>query len=175
MFAIFFASRDASGAWTTPETLSDSLGNPAEVVFNNHIAFAESGDLYLVWQERILEDKAVYVMHQAPDGTWVTPLRQPYRLSLPSVEAFDPWLAAGREGVIVTWSERDDADDPHRVVARRSSTKLTGDEAARWGSVTRLSAPDVQSGGSRVAIGGDQDRAAAVWIEDNRAVLATIE
>ncbi len=173
-FNLLLASRDAAGEWRNPTSLDDRLADATDVLYNVDIAFVATGDLYVVWQARSGEDKGVFAMHRAPDGTWLTPPGEPFRLSDPDVAAFDPSLAVGERGVIVSWTERN-AEDEFRVVARRSAAGLLGAESARWGTTTQLSTAGLASGGSHVAIGGPDDRAACVWTEEGRGLLATID
>jgi hypothetical protein len=172
-YAILMATRDEAGNWQKPATLEERVTMPAEVVYRVDVAFAETGDMYLVWQERVGDDRGVFVMHREPDGHWVTPIGSPFRLSSPEVTAFDPVLAAGHRGAVVSWTEHE--GDDQRVVARRTSVDLEGEEGERWGSTTRLSELDAAAGGSHLALGGDEDRVACVWTEGGRGRLATID
>lgn len=172
-FALFLAERRQDEAWERPGSLEEHITEPAHVVFNAHVAYAGTGDLFIVFQQRREEDKGVFVLHRLPDGTWLTPLREPMRLSADGVDAFDPWLAVGQRHAVVAWTEL--TDTGARVVARRTAMNLDGAEPERWGGVTQLSAPEHVAGGAHVVIGGDGDRVACVWSEDEDVVISTID
>ncbi len=174
-YALQLATREG-GLWSAPRALEEALTPAVELVHNVQIAFAKTGDLFIVWQQDDGGDKAVFVAHRRADGHWVAPGSAPFRLSAEGVRAYDPALAAGEHGVLASWTERPEGGDaPSRVVARRGSVAPeSADESVAWGSPTVLSETDA-AGASQVAIGGPGDRAACVWIEGGRVMFAVIE
>jgi hypothetical protein len=168
--ALYMATREGD-RWQKAESLSDYFSLPVDVVYQAEVAFAATGDLFVVWQQDDDGDKGVFVAHRAADGTWIAPGDRPVRLSREGVSGFDPSLAAGGHGVVVTWTERD--GDTFSVVARRSHVDLMGDEAMRWGTRAVLSSSD-RAAASEVAMGG-ADRVACVWLDNGALWLAAID
>ncbi len=168
--AVYLSSQDERG-WHTPSSLEDTFSHPVDLVHNVQLAFTQGGDLYVVWQQNAEGVKTVHVAHRDPDGRWIASGRDPVQLSAPGMDAFDPSLAAGANGVVVSWTEL--VGEASRIVTRRSHTAVRGDESARWGTPTILSRGELGVA-SQVAMGGN-DRVAVVWIQDGAVTVATID
>jgi hypothetical protein len=173
--AVYLALRDAQGNWSRPlEPFSLPVDDVAEV----RAAFAPTGDLYVVWQERRGQDIAVVAAHRTPDGRWLARGVEPMSLSEPGVRAIDPELAVGPDGgVVVVWARLDaEGWKGWKIVARKSSAhENAADEAARWGAAEVLSAAGDNAAAPAVAVGGANDRAVVVWAQDGRVGMATLD
>lgn len=170
---VYIATRTPEGAWTKPASLDDALSPRFGHARCVQIAFAPTGDLFVVWYQDTGGGNRVLSAHRSPTGEWVEPGREPTALSSPGAEAVFPTLAVGQGGgVLVAWSER--RGDSWVVAARRRAP--TGIE---WGPVEVLSS---SSGGTvlqpAAAIGGPGDKAVVGWIQGagqgEKAIFATI-
>lgn len=157
---VYLATRTPEGAWTRPADLDDALSPRLGYARCAQIAFAPSGDLFVVWYQDMGAGNRVLAAHRAPDGQWVEPGREPTQLSTPGVEATFPALAVGQEGgVIAAWSER--REEGWVIAARRR-----GAAGADWGPIEVLSPPGVGTAAQPdVAIGGDGELAIVGWTQ----------
>ena len=160
---VYLASRDASGVWTRPADLDDSLSRPEGKCRDVHAAFDSRGFLYVIWSEDVGAGELVKLALRSPDGTWVHPGNQPLVISTEgATQAITPAIAVGRDGgVIVAWSEQ--VGETFRVAARRGS-------AAGFGLIEVLSPAGGHAFTPSVAVGGSGDRAVVGWIQGEPSV-----
>ncbi|MBK8253907.1 MAG: hypothetical protein IPK82_14745 [Polyangiaceae bacterium] len=157
---VYAAFRDSKGVWTKPENVDDTLSPRFGYARCPQVAFAPTGDLFVVWYQDTGAGNRVFAAHRAPDGTWVEPGREPTMLSNPGSEAIYPSLAVGeRGGVIAVWTQK--TNSGWEIVARRR-----GPVGVDWGPIEVLSSGQ---GGSAaqpdVAIGGPDEVAVVGWTQ----------
>ncbi|MDI1443902.1 hypothetical protein [Polyangium sp. 6x1] len=165
--AVYLASRDASGAWTRPADLSDSLSRRDSTCRDVHAAFDSLGFLYVVWSEDVGAGHIVKLAQRAPDGAWIHPGDEPLVLSSKgAVQAITPVIATDRDGgVIVAWSEQ--IGELFQVTARRGS-------AAGFGLLEVLSPAGEDAFTPYVTLGGPGDRAVVAWIQGDPSVARVL-
>jgi hypothetical protein len=156
--AVYLALRDRAGRWTLP---AGPFAPPADDVGDVRVAYAPSGELHLVWQEKRGQAIAVMAAARAPDGHWSAPAA----LSQPGVRSIEPELAVGADLAVVVHVRLD--PDGWKIVARRRA-------AGTWSEPEVLSAAGGNAAAPTVAIGG-ADRAVAAWTQDGRIHLSSFE
>lgn len=170
---VYLATRTSEGAWTRPDGLDDALSPRLGYARCPQIAFAPTGDLFIVWYQDTGNGDRVYAAHRSPDGAWIEPGREPTKLSTPGRQATFPTLAVGRGGaVLAAWSER---EGDHWIIAARRRAP----EGTEWGPIEVLSPP---IGGvaaqPAAAIGGEGDFAVVGWTQGDgkgdKAFFATV-
>ena len=170
---VYLATRTPEGAWTKPASLDDALSPRLGYARCAQLAFAPTGDLFVVWYQDTGNGNRAYAAHRAPDGTWIEPGREPTLLSTEGVDALYPMLAIGEDGsVLAAWSERQ--GDRWIVSARRR-----GATGTTWGPVERLSVFGTGDATQPVvAIGGPNEAAIVGWLQQEggieKAYFATV-
>lgn len=170
---VYMASRTPEGAWTKPASLDDALSPRLGYARCAQVAFAPTGDLFVVWYQDIGNGNRVYAAHRGPDGQWVEPGREPTLLSTEGVDAIYPALAIGAHGaVLATWSEKQ--GDRWVIAARRR-----GPDGSGWGPVEVLSGAEAGDATQpAAAIGGEEEVAIVGWTQADgsveRAYFATV-
>jgi hypothetical protein len=153
--AVYLATRDVDGNWTSPLHLGDSLSPRNGLARSAHARFGVMGDLWVVWEQ----DTRIVAAYRDPSGHWQTSFARPLELSTSGREALEPAIAAGNDGgLLVVFTEQDDTGR-FVVVARRL---VSGRFEA--GPREVLSAPDDGNAYTPVvSIGGPDDRAVVAW------------
>lgn len=158
---VYMASRDPDGPWQKPQSLDDALSPRLGYARCAQIAFAPTGDLFVVWYQDTGNGYRVYAAHRGPDGTWVEPGREPTVLSTEGLDALYPALAIGPGGgVLVVWTEK-------RPEGWVTAARRRGPTGAEWGPVETLSEGSDASTEPAVAIGGSGDVAVVGWVQSD--------
>ncbi len=162
---VYIATRTPAGVWTKPASLDDALSPRLGYARCPQVAFAPTGDLFVVWYQDIGNGNRVLAAHRAPDGQWVEPGREPTLVSTEGRDAIFPALAIGGGGaVLATWSERQ--ADRWVVAARRRAPSGSG-----WGPVEVLSVTGTGDASQpAAAIGGEAEVAIVGWTQSEGAV-----
>jgi len=153
--AVYLATRDVDGVWTTPLHLGDSLSPRDGLARSAYARFGTMGDLWVVWEQ----DTRIVAAYRDPTGIWQTSFARPLELSTSGREALDPAIAAGNDGgLLIVFRERDD-QGRFVVIARRL---VSG--RFEVGPREVLSAPEDENAYAPVvSIGGPDDRAIVAW------------
>lgn len=174
--AAFLSERPNRGAWSRP-TIDEPFGPIADNAWNTRVAFARTGDLYVVWEQKDGDDWSILLAHRDASGKWIAPGSSPLRLS--AQPAIEPVLRVAADGtVVVMWRARVGAH--FRVVARRSSVHAEGaTEAERWSSADVLSEDGQDAGTPALAVARDATerghRFVAAWSWDGRIVTSSLD
>ncbi len=114
--AAYLATRDAAGSWTTPASLTDSLGPRTGKACCGHVALSPTGELGAAWEQ----DGVIHVALRDASGTLITPKGTGLAISTLTAQALDVHFVFGEEGSgLVTYRERATKTDPFRVIAHR--------------------------------------------------------
>jgi len=174
--AAFLSERPSNGSWSRP-AIGEPFGPIADNVWNTRISFTRSGDLYVVWEQKIGEDWSILLAHRDASGRWVAPGDAPLRLSAQA--AIEPVMKVAPDGtVVVAWRAR--VGSRFRVMARRSSVQAEGvTEGERWSQAVVLSGEGGDAGTPALAVARDATsrghRFVAAWTQDGRIYSASLD
>ncbi len=164
--AVYLATRDADGTWTTPSSREETLSDPGAFARCPQLAFTSDGDLVVTW----------YESRDGATGVFVWQGDAPERLSPDDAEAVHPALAIdAQDGVMIAWAENTtDAPDTWKVVARR----WLPDER-RWLDAETISTPQAGLAPTpQLALAADTGAVIAAWaqggVTDGRVHVASL-
>ena len=168
--AVYLATRDADGSWTSPVSRDDSLSEPGAFARCPQLAFTSNGEIVVTWYESRDGATGVFVWQGSRDDG------APRQLSIAGVEAVHPALVVAADGgVMIAWAENtDDATDTWRIVAMRY---LPTDD--RWLDAEVISTPQAGLAPTpQLAIAPDTGAVVAAWAQggviDGRVHVATL-
>ncbi len=154
--ATYLATRDASGSWTRPASLADSLGPRIGRARSVQVAFGALGELFVVWEQ----DERIALALRSADGEWITPRESPQHLSAVGAQALEPSIAAAPHGGTVIAYRVREPGGVFRVVA----TWTTSDDLVMKGEVVLSRDEDGDAQAPVVSVGQWHERAVVAWL-----------